>query len=445
MFEQFYGRDKVKKPDGSRCREADAYFNKKYKNVANGWSCVGFSMTRLLNYINWPQPNAGPFAMGHFERLYDQPESAPLTNPIAYYSGSQLSKQWADEYYSWLTTCDQDPNQMVERIKQGIQSQEPVMISLNANMAYHLLAPYRFVDVSATTTDIYVYDSEAPSEEGVIHFERSGNGWQWEYTFTGSLSGAERSTGGCTDIFLSALGTSLEQGEPRVNFCQSPSNRLASSEDATTGRMLVSLPALEGDWVIQDSAGRQLGWVNGQLVSEIPDAYFIPQALGASISDRTLYLPAAEYTVEVDNSPTQAIDYTLFGDGRMIEVAGQFLSSAARAEIQVASGLEQVTLMHPQELSEFSLSFNSELPTLSRVATLDSIGKEGKAEIKASFDDEQLVLSREEGTLEYNLMLIQTGGETGIFISEPLSLAANETHTLKPTNWTSLTSESVIL
>lgn len=443
MFEQFYGSDNV------NCQTAKDYFKQTYEKVANGWSCVGFSMTSLLSYLNWSQPNAGSFAMPHFDSLYDHTQSAQLTNPIAYYSGVQLSREYLNEYSAWLTTCGQDPNEMVEQIKRGIQNQEPVVVSLKAaSIGYHALVPYGVVEVSSTQTDVYVYDSEAPGQERTIRFQRSGNGWQWQYTFVGSLAGAGTRTGGCKDMYFFTLRTSLNQGIPLVNFCQAPSITtmgLNPETTVSTGRMLMHVPA-EGDWVARDNSGNYLGWIDGQLVSQITNAYAIPQSLGdASISYRELYLPAATYALEVRNNPVQAFDYAFFGDGRMIGMYGELQSTDSSFETQATSDLEQASIVGIQRLNSFALNFINEQSTLSRETTIAGDTVSGSANLDSHFDGEKVILSRASGSLHYNLRLDQIGGQDGIFISEPLILGANEAHTLRPENWWNLDSTNVIL
>ena len=77
-----------------------------------------------------------------------------LTDPIAYYSGVQLSQQFQSEYQSWLATCTTDPNQMLERLRQAIQAGSPLLLDLKAGDVFHSLTPYRIVTVSSRTKRI---------------------------------------------------------------------------------------------------------------------------------------------------------------------------------------------------------------------------------------------------------------------------------------------------
>ena len=346
MFEQFYGPAAVHNPDGSICTTAQRYFDETYSGVANGWSSVGFTLGSLHSYQSRPQPNAGPFAIAPYSNLYQQPQSSQLTSPIAYYSGVQLSAQYQNEYKGWLATCTTDPNQMVARLQQAIQAGNPLLLGLKAGTVYHALAPYRVVTASPTETHIYVYDSEAPGQQRIVRMQRSGSGWQWQYTFVGSLASAGTRTGGCVDMYYYQASTSLERGIPLVDLCADARSTVpdGSSVPDGTGKLLSVLPAA-GNWYLQDSAGRRLGWAGGQWVSEIPGGYELPQTVSdAAPSQRLLYLPAAAYTVRADAGAGRVVDYSLLADGRALQVDGQTSSAGMTNVIGVSPGFDAISV-----------------------------------------------------------------------------------------------------
>ena len=460
MFEQFFGTENVRHPDGSWCEAAKQFFwgthpdmpqpwkGKGYRNVADGWSCLGFSLSSLLSYLDQPQPQAGPFAIAHYEQLYRHTEPDQFTASIAYYSGVQTGKQYVDAFRARMDHCDTDPNRKIDDIEEGILNREPVIVLLNTftEHGYHALVPYRVESVSSTETNIYVYDSEAPGEEHVIHFAHSGDEWHWTYTFVGSIAkAAGTATGRCEDIFLYPIRTSVEQGDPPVVFCESQSATSgvkALQRSDRSHRVLAQLPA-EGDWVMRDNLGRRLGWVNGVLVSEIPDAFYVPQALGdVSLSYRILYLPEGEYTVELTDSPTDEFGYTLFGDGRFIEVAGHLRSPGSGVGLSITPGLDQARLFETQNLTSFTLTLDSERITESRVATVAGASLTGNGDLSVGFDGDQLMVSRGGGNLHYSPGLEKSDGQH--FASEPLTLEGNETHTVTPIDWSELGSANVV-
>jgi hypothetical protein len=440
MFEQYYGPAAVRTPAGAICATAQRYFDQTYRPVANGWSCAGFTLAGLHSYQSRPQPNAGPFAIAPHSNLYEQPQSAQLTDPIAYYSGTQLSTQYLDQYQGWLATCNTDPNQMVARLQQALASDDPLLLALDAGSVYHAVTPYRVATISPTETHIYVYDSEAPGEQRTVRLQRAGSGWQWQYTFTGSLAGAGTRTGGCADMYYAEASASLEQGLPLVDLCAQARD---TAPDAT-GQLLSVLPRA-GDWTLQDSAGRRLGWSGGQWVSEIPGGLELPQTSSdAPLTQRMLYLPAGAYTVQASAGAGGQVDYSLFADGRVLQVEGQTAAGAASA-VAVSPGLDAISLTQPAQYTDLALELVRELPGTSRVAGLSAGALSGSAELGLSFDGQAVQLARAGGAMSYRLRLVQPGAGAGYFASAPITLEPDEAHRLTPANWNGLNGTTVLL
>jgi hypothetical protein len=313
MFRQYYGVDQVEKPDGTRCRSAETFFNygtegvissesedstksedltNGYSNIAGGWSCVGFSYSSLLNYTRWEQPNAGRFAIKPVDVLFEETDTAAFDDAIAYYAGAQpaTSQHLAAEYTNWKDTCKHEPGKIIDRIKLAIRNKEPVVINLkgigfNENgkeiPVYHAIVPYGAEDISPSEVRVYVYENEAPGESRFISFTRAedDNNWQWSYTFTGNLTGFNPPyPATCDDLYIVTLRAALEQGKPPVSFCEYAEGSEASLEDtpqAGGGMILVRVPT-EGDWLIHDSEGRRIGKRNGDEFSVATHAPPLP-------------------------------------------------------------------------------------------------------------------------------------------------------------------------
>ncbi len=440
MFEQYYGPAAVRNAGGSICASAQRYFDQTYRPVANGWSCVGFTLAGLHSYQSRPQPNAGPFAIAPHSNLYAQPQSAQLTNPIAFYSGAQLSQQYLNEYQGWLAICAADPNQMVARLQQALAANDPLLLALDAGSVHHAVTPYRVATISPDETHIYVYDSEAPGQERTVRMQRAGSGWQWQYTFAGSLAGAGTRMGGCAEMFYIQASASLEQGLPLVDLCADTRSLAPDS----TGQLLSVLPAA-GDWTLQDSAGRRLGWAGGQWLAEIPGGFEVPQtASDAPLAQRMLYLPAGAYTVQASAGAGGQVDYSLFADGRVLQVEGQATAGATSA-VAVSPGLDAISLTQPAQFTDLALGLVRELPAASRIAGLSASAVTGNAELAMAFDGQALQLSRAGGTMTYRLRLVQPGAGAGYFVTEPITLAPDEAHRLTPANWNGLGAGTVLL
>jgi hypothetical protein len=448
MFQQYFGRENVKHPDGTWCEGAVQFFygshpdismswkGKGYRNVARGWSCLGFSLTSLLSYLRAPQPNTGPFAMPTHPQLARQAKSPQLQDAIAYYSGVQTGLQYIESFHGRRAPCSDNPNEKVETIEHGIRDGRPVVASLNTFIGYgwHAVTPYRIHEISDLETDVYVYDSEAPGVPQVIRFRGSGGDWRWEYDFVGSLAKAGSVRGACEDIFLFPITAALEQGEPPVDFCGSgKADAGAGGASGAAGNLLARVHG-GGDWLIQDRSGRQAGWVDGTVVSEIPDGLAVPQVAGAADAPRTLYLPTADYSVQAAGQTGEWFDYALFGDGRFLRMRGEAAEGSGASALTADPALGTVHVEELGRLRTFTLTLGSEVAGESRVVILSGTPPAGAGEIEVRFDGNRLTLSRptsEDGhgsALELSLRPALAGR----FRSRTVSLTPGETRTLHP-------------
>ena len=444
MFRQFFGAANVQKADGTPCAVAQAYFNDNYRAVAGGWSCVGFATTSMISYLNLAQQNAGPYAMAAYPRLYEQPWSSTLSQPIAFYSGTQLTSQYAQAVAGWHQTCDQEPFGLVERIRQSLVARDPLLLSIPARIGaqtyYHMVSPYNLVDISETEAHVYVYDSEAPGNNGkIMRFTRNASGWQWQYTFAGSLAAGGTNTGGCQATHAVRLSILLQQGQPTVNWCSSTAalqssatnsagNAMQSEEsEVGSGRMMVFLPG-EGDGFIRDTSGRRLGQINGQPVSEIPDALLVPQASAPGMqTSRSYYVPAGQYTLQTSGQGAGLVDSAVFGDGRLVAVEGQLEGSTA-ALLGVPSNLASANVNDPSAYASFAVTLIEDQPTASQTALVSVTQPNGSEPLALSSHGNQVLLSRAGGNLIYSLAYRDRGSLA--YISAAIAMGANEAHTL---------------
>jgi hypothetical protein len=439
MFEQYFGRENVTHSDGSRCAAAQRFYDEQYRTAGRGYSCVGFAATSLLSYLDWPQPNAGDFAIDHYDALFDQSLSPELTNPIAYYSGAQTGHQWGQAYWDGLATCDIDSGYMISTIAAGIENGAPPVVVLNSGLAnfWHVVTPYRVEELAADQVDIYIYDNEAPGQERVIHFEQTDAVWQWTYVFVGTLAGAGTHTAGCTELFLYSLAVASEPGIPPVSFCTT------SSDAMTPGQLLVNVHTGAG-LTAANEQGRLLRWQMGVLESGIPAAKEIPQGHGQALSTHEmLSLPVGAYDLALNPAPNGSVVMTLFSDGRFLHLSGQAREPAHPVGFAVNATLSEITLKGLEQLSSLSLIFDVENDENSRLATLSSEDPT-VGELKASFAGQGLNVSSGAGeAFLYRVRFDSSLG--GSLSSEEIELGGGAAQVVKPSNWEDLVAANLEL
>jgi hypothetical protein len=435
MFEQYFGTENVRHPNGDTCLAAEQYFGEEYQTVANGWACLGFSQASLLSYMNVSQSNAGPFAIAHYDQLYQQPLSTSLTDSIAFYAGVQTSQQWANEFHAWAGSCDSNDSAMIDGIRNSIESGRPIVVSLNTGLtSWHTISPYRIEDVSSSEYHVYVYDSEAPGQAQLLEIKNDGNDWKWEYTFVGSVGAAGTKTGGCKDMYPLSLDIAVERGVPPVNFCETPGNDMLDSNGSEI--TLTKVPVTQ-NWVIQNDQGQRFGWVGDKFISEIPDAYIIPQTLGQALPEsHTVALPTASYTFETKVSESDSIEQTLFADGRFLHLSGTGNSPTATIQITTMVGLGGMLVNNVSQFSSISVSADSEQSGASRLGVITMTTSNESESLYVHFDGQQLQLKPTGSQILYDLELRNSSGQH--FIYQHLELLSTDTHFLVPTDWNNL-------
>jgi len=166
--------------------------------------------------------------------------------------------------------------------------------------------------------------------------------------------------------------------------------------------------------------------------------------MGAEDPDQiALHLPGAEYTLEGSNSAI--VDYTIFGDYHMIAVAGRLRTSGAATSILMGANLDRAVLSGLHNLESISVTLDAELPAASRFTDFTATSLTGTADLDIRFDGQQLVTSRDVGTLTYRARFEQVGDQAGVFASEALTLASDEAHTIRLANWDNLGHSTAVL
>jgi Tol biopolymer transport system component len=437
MFEQYFGREQVTHPDGARCAVAEEFYQQEYRRAGRDFSCVGFSLTSLISYLEWPQPNAGSFAIDRFEALYDQPTSARLTDAIAYYSGTQRGQQWGDAYRSGLAKCTSDSGYIIEEIIAGIEGGSPPVLVLNSglNNTWHVVTPYRVEKSTAAKADIFIYDNEAPGQERVVRFERLESGWRWTYTFVGTLAGAGTRIGNCSDLVLFSLAASTERGIPPINFCN------VSEDAALPTQILVHIPA-DVDLSLENSDGQRLSWEDGSLISDIPGAYELLPGFGLqSLDSRTVLLPQDAYKFYLSAGRDGEAGVTLFSDGRFLSVARQVGESDSVLELATSQTLNQATLSSASHLGQVNVRFGLEWDH-SRLVGLSAELPDQLHQIDLDFDGTSLSLSHD--AREPADYLVSFGrGLDAVPISGTVRLEGSAMVRLQPTSWDNLETASI--
>ena len=340
-----------------------------------GGHCEGFAALSLLMQRGQIAPAL--FGAAHpFELKID--DNIPLQREIAYWFVTQAVLPMAAAERKDLT-----PNEVVDKLRATLKTGEgaesyTIGIYEPGYKSGHATTPYAIVDKGEGVVWILHYDNNYPGVEKHIEVNTAAN--TWAYT-TASDPEAEASAynGDAKTKTLTIAPSSIRTGPLVCSFCgdidgddaaekgHGPKGSLAMREIMLDG---------DGDLLISDENGKRLGYVEGELVSEIPGATFAPEKSGASEDEPFYFVPASgKLKVTLDGSRLKKdskSDIALVGPGYTL-------------------GVENITLHAGQkDLLEFSADWSeiryttkqTETPTL--VLGIETKGADYLFEVKVS-------------------------------------------------------------
>jgi hypothetical protein len=472
MFVQYFGAANVFQSDGkTMCPAVQAYYDTmRDRRLAGGYNCVGFSVSSLLGFRGPTQPEAGRFEMPRVGTLFAERDQKTRYGPTyGYYSLSQTTAELGREYSAWQRICSGGgggtasiTSAAVDHIRRAIYDKEPVILVLagrvhkDGTRYSHAVVPYRTVEERQGEVRVYIYDSEDPGKENSVLFTTAGDGkTQWSYRFKGSMrnqnypSGSPPST--CDSLWVIPLEMYIGQGElPAGSRCPSGSSVWAMEagsgaegapsvpglSDAGDGHGLMAFVNADGDWSLIDSEGRRLGRGGEGRVSEIPGALVLPVlSSGHPGGNQQILIPPGEYTIASLDPVSGQTSTTLFGSEMVLKFDARLKNGGEAVPVKIAPDLSQVDVEGAGRLGDIATEFIATTADRSRVAALDISPSEGCGDLMAAFDRDTVAVSNASGNALYTATFEQTGTEAGTLVSPVITIAADEAHFVRPSDW----------
>jgi|GEM_PF-1396889 len=205
---------------------------------------------------------------------------------------------------------------------------DPVVLVLKSGQNQHAVTPIALEDRGNGIWAVWVYDNELPGTISAVLINTPSNTWS-----RGAWSGDAASHS------LYVIPVSLFNGPQICPFCISPVGAATAFSQPATGQIWLTENA---NLLITDSAGRRLGYVGDQLVSEIPGAGRVDFIGGTSHPAIPVYsIPLTEtYTMLLDGQPltrTQTLGLAQFGPGYAASIENLAVSPTTRDELSIVS------------------------------------------------------------------------------------------------------------
>jgi hypothetical protein len=361
-FKRAFPATQMDLPDGSRRKGPQRYFESKlYRNVGEGGNCAGFTAVSLIRFLNltegvetdllqpehrdisplyeMPNPGKGPFNQGESD----------IADYIHLYQARQLSAQ----YHNWWFAqghAEETPQNVFDGIREYTERNEPVAVDIfvvrvvdNTEKIFgHRMTAYR-TEQNDDMGYIFVYDNNWPDDKTRrIEIDLTTGRWSYELSTSQTWQGME-------NIRYSPASLNFPAALPG----RYDKDSMLSSEDTARGIFL----GVEGDanLLIRDDQGNKLGFENGQLVSTIPDAGYLPAlAFNPDTPDSSMsgsfYVPEST-RYDLDVSPTSSGSYTLtaFANGTAMSLDNIPTTLGNNDSVTLNDGVRDVTFAPAKE------------------------------------------------------------------------------------------------
>lgn len=289
-----------------------------------GGHCEGFAVLSLMMYTGQVSPsNFGGSVASDLDI-----NNEALQREIAYWWATQTV---APTYTSVIKGT---PVEILDIVQQMEFSGESFTIGIykEDGSGGHAITPFGVEDKGDGLYAILVYDNNYPGQTRELLVDSRDNTWLYEASINPQVE-SELYTGNAETQTLDLTPTSARLTQQECPFCGN--NALSG----TGGKLAAPAQKLnqvfldgEGHILITDDSGHRLGYVNGNIVNEIPGAAYTAFRMDASgNAPEPIYSVPAELdlTITVDGSALTEetlTDLVLIGPGYSIGVEGIYLT-----------------------------------------------------------------------------------------------------------------------
>jgi hypothetical protein len=446
IFRDIFGPENVEHTVNDRTIRdpmAEEYFREHYEcstvpyllgqckgRIGIGGNCLGMSTSSLALWQGWtsfpiqgitqtiqlPAPPYRGWPLDAYQVWQDTSVADFIVRYQGYWYGREIQSSLIQGAARTLTAT---LNLITTSIDEGMTM--PYVIGINGltqgECRGHALTPYRYQQVG-TSTQVYVYDSNHPYVTSqYIEINPSAKTWSYNHNNSNGIWQDDQ----CGGQGLIALPASLWQQRPTPQWIVSDFDYLAVSDNA--------------DLQITDEQGHVLGYRDGKLVSEIPNAVpVIP--LGVLSDSVSSYIQAyaisgtLPVTVSMIYSDMGAAQFDIWGNNARATVAGVAATGHLTDTVRFDLLDQALQVMATGSTNERTLSFVKGVGNSSQEYTIRDFGlaSGNLARLKVSPVGQVVTFTSSTAQGGYTVLMVQKGfTETGFLALAP-AMQANDTH-----------------
>jgi hypothetical protein len=286
-----------------------------------GGHCEGMAVLSMMMYTE--QISASDFGGTVASDLDINDES--LQREIAYW--------WATQTVAPTTgsVIRGTPMEILETVKQMDANGETYTIGIyNDAGAGHAITPFGVEDKGDGLYAILVYDNNYPGEVRELFVDSRDDSWTYETSINPAVQ-SDVWSGNAETQTLDLTPTSARLDVQECPFCEGQLARAGSKVAAPAQQFNQIFLDGEGHILITDDSGNRLGYVDGKIVNEIPNAHYTAFRMDASgNTPEPIYsIPSTlDVTITIDGSALaeeSLTDLVMIGPGFSIGVEGIYL------------------------------------------------------------------------------------------------------------------------
>jgi len=415
------------------------FYDWEYNDVGKDGNSYGFSQASIIQYTGLKSletvesevltvPNntiTQSYAMLPRVEGDVKPGQSDSKDYINLYEGRQLRNSWFES----------DMGTVLQFIKDSLANFKAYPIYLQIYpypKAGLTVVPYR-LEQGEKTTRIYVYDSNFPNDDTkYIEVNPSTNRFTYSFTYTMEITEtvevtetetitklATITTTKPTTITLEGRGRLMRVGYARANFYYRGFYYRGQTRQITATEIPKSSVQVSGNVTPQftDSAGNQLGVIDGNIVNTIPGASFkligefnpkYPDAVSRIIYELPM---TASYKLQVQASENTTYTLSAFGDGTATQLLNILATAGATDTIELGENRREITFATNSGDKKYCFAFaDDNLSNASRafdVCTTTSTG--GQATFKVGANSNYIQYLNNAQTTAYTLTINQNG------------------------------------
>lgn len=387
--------------------------------------CDGMASTSLRFFKGLDRPyDFQNSALSTYELRQDN-----VRQHIAYY----FAKELVNPIYSYRGQLRLTPSDVLTQLQSTFSGSvsDPVVLSIGKNEKLdesHSITPYALQDVDNGEWQVWVYDNNYPNDDDrYVSINTVNNTWSYDTGEHGEWSSNVNAT-----IMTMIITPISKYAEPSICPWCSGGGSGALNSSPTSQIWLTG----QGNLLINDSQGRQLGYFGNQIMDEIPGAYrtMIPARPGVKI-EPIYTLPLSDtYTILLhgqDLSQSNTVSVTQFGPGYAVSVDNISLGPTSQDELAFVPDGTEITYS-PNSSKEATLTLALDRTNQSDQFSFIGIdmGANQTTTLKADLNNSQVIFDNAlNGGGEYNLTIdcITSAGQQG-FAHDNIPVSATDTH-----------------